>query len=258
VLDATDDSDISSIYEESRMGHSSPYHSERDSRGNRGGYGRAADAQGDVVMAALDADEKRRRNTIASQAYRDRNREVVRARALAYYHANKERRLEQAAKYRKVNKERLKAVRLERRRNDPTYAANMRRWNTESRLRNIEASRARCAAKYRNSSPEQKLKHNSLSMIRQSLIGYRKNRPWHEAVGYSVDELKAHLERQFTKGMSWDNYGQWHVDHIRPLSSFSYTSVDDPEFKECWALTNLRPMWAADNISKNNRRTHLL
>jgi hypothetical protein len=61
-----------------------------------------------------------------------------------------------------------------------------------------------------------------------------------------------HLEKQFTKGMTWDNYGEWHVDHIRPMSSFNFTSVDDPEFKECWALCNLQPLWELDNLSKGS------
>jgi hypothetical protein len=62
-----------------------------------------------------------------------------------------------------------------------------------------------------------------------------------------------HLEKQFTEGMTWDNYGQWHVDHIRPMSSFNFTSLDDPEFKECWDLSNLQPLWETENLSKGSR-----
>ena len=51
--------------------------------------------------------------------------------------------------------------------------------------------------------------------------------------------------------MTWDNYGEWHVDHIRPISNF--TLIDDPEFKECWALSNLQPLWSIDNFSKSPR-----
>jgi hypothetical protein len=79
-----------------------------------------------------------------------------------------------------------------------------------------------------------------------------------DLLGYSTADLRAHLERQFVKGMSWDNYGEWHVDHIVPVASFKFESADDPEFQACWALTNLRPMWAAENIRKSNKRTHLL
>ena len=81
---------------------------------------------------------------------------------------------------------------------------------------------------------------------------------WQHAVGYSVDDLRAHLERQFERGMSWDNYGDWHIDHIIPASSFKYDTVDDPDFHACWALTNLRPLWARENIRKRDKRVLLL
>lgn len=74
-----------------------------------------------------------------------------------------------------------------------------------------------------------------------------------QLLGYTIEELMQHLEKQFVDGMTWDNYGQWHVDHIRPMSSFNFTSPDDPEFKECWALSNLQPLWWPDNLSKGPR-----
>lgn len=74
-----------------------------------------------------------------------------------------------------------------------------------------------------------------------------------EFCGYSIEDLKAHLEIQFTDGMNWDNYGEWHVDHRRPASWFSFTSPSDLQFKECWSLNNLQPKWARDNTSKGNR-----
>ncbi len=70
---------------------------------------------------------------------------------------------------------------------------------------------------------------------------------------YTVDDLKRHLESKFQDGMSWDNYGEWHIDHIKPETWFNYSSVDDEEFKKCWALDNLQPMWAKENISKGNK-----
>ena len=50
--------------------------------------------------------------------------------------------------------------------------------------------------------------------------------------------------------MTWDNYGKWHIDHIVPISVFNYTKTEHEDFKRCWALGNLRPLWAFDNISK--------
>lgn len=83
---------------------------------------------------------------------------------------------------------------------------------------------------------------------------------WPEMVEYTAEELKNHLERQFLKGMKWENYGKygWHVDHIVPVSDFNFTSSEDPEFKACWALGNLRPLWSKENHSKHAKRTHLL
>jgi len=67
-----------------------------------------------------------------------------------------------------------------------------------------------------------------------------------------------HLERQFLSGMSWGNRSEWHIDHIRPLASFSFEAVDDPDFKAAWALTNLRPLWGADNIRKGAKLDYLV
>jgi hypothetical protein len=70
---------------------------------------------------------------------------------------------------------------------------------------------------------------------------------------YTLEELIEHLESQFTEGMSWENYGDWHVDHIKPMTSFIMESPEDKEFQDCWALKNLQPLWAEDNLSKGSR-----
>jgi hypothetical protein len=72
-------------------------------------------------------------------------------------------------------------------------------------------------------------------------------------LGYSVEDLRAHLEDNFEDGMSWNNYGkkndQWSIDHTRPISRFTPTST----IKEINALSNLRPMWHTKNCSKKNK-----
>lgn len=72
-------------------------------------------------------------------------------------------------------------------------------------------------------------------------------------LGYSVEELRAHLESHFEPGMSWDNYGkrndQWSIDHSRPISSFPMTTT----LAEINALENLRPMWHRKNCAKKNK-----
>lgn len=72
---------------------------------------------------------------------------------------------------------------------------------------------------------------------------------WEKLVGYTRHELLAHLVAQFTKGMTIAKFlrGEIHIDHIRPLMTFQFTSENDPQFKECWALSNLRPLWAHHN-----------
>ena len=72
-------------------------------------------------------------------------------------------------------------------------------------------------------------------------------------LGYSPMDLIRHIESQFTDGMSWDNRGEWHIDHIRPVASFNFDSTEHPDFKKCWALDNLQPLWATDNIRKSDK-----
>ena len=75
---------------------------------------------------------------------------------------------------------------------------------------------------------------------------------------FSEAELRDHLQRQFVRGMSWDNYGEWHIDHIIPVIAFSVSGPECPELRKAWALSNLRPLWAKDNLSKNKRIQTLL
>jgi hypothetical protein len=94
--------------------------------------------------------------------------------------------------------------------------------------------------------------------IANSLKDGKNGRSWEGLVGYNVTDLMVHLEKQFLVGMSWKNRAIWHIDHIIPLSSFSFNSNSDPEFVAAWAMTNLRPLWSAENILKSNKRTHLI
>ena len=72
-----------------------------------------------------------------------------------------------------------------------------------------------------------------------------------ELTGCSLEELKAHLESQFTEGMSWENHGEWHIDHIRPCASFDLT--DPEQQKLCFHYSNLQPLWAVDNLKKSDK-----
>lgn len=70
----------------------------------------------------------------------------------------------------------------------------------------------------------------------------------HYSLGCTPAELKAHIERQFLKGMSWENRGRWHIDHIRPLAAFDLT--DPEQLRAACSFTNLQPLWARDNLAK--------
>lgn len=86
----------------------------------------------------------------------------------------------------------------------------------------------------------------------------KRRRSWQDVVGYTLEQLRAHLEAQFLPGMSWENIGKWHIDHIVPVAAFKFTSVKDAEFLACWALSNLRPLWDLENRTKGARREFLL
>jgi hypothetical protein len=79
-------------------------------------------------------------------------------------------------------------------------------------------------------------------------------------LGYTAADLVAHIERQFLPGMTWENRGQygWHIDHIVPLKHFKFTSMDDAEFRAAWSLSNLRPVWWRENLTKGGKRLTLL
>lgn len=70
-------------------------------------------------------------------------------------------------------------------------------------------------------------------------------------LGCSITEFKNYIGSLFTDGMSWDNYGKWHIDHKIALTKFDLS--DKGQLKEACHYTNLQPLWATDNISKSNR-----
>jgi len=70
-------------------------------------------------------------------------------------------------------------------------------------------------------------------------------------LGCTIDKLKTHLETKFQHGMSWENYGKWHIDHIKPCASFDLSKSE--EQRKCFHHTNLQPLWAIDNRKKSNK-----
>lgn len=89
--------------------------------------------------------------------------------------------------------------------------------------------------------------------------GLKRGKRWEALLGYTVHDLRAHLEAQFTQPMSWENYGTyWQIDHIKPIAAFGLPSkAQTEEIMEkaiaCWALSNLQPLEARANASKGAR-----
>lgn len=166
--------------------------------------------------------------------------ECGRARARAQYWKNPQARRLASRAYVAANKDRV-------------AARNHVYWRTDE-FRAL--NRARQARRYKD--PGVRINARMSARMAKFLGGGRNSGSWSTLVGYGLDELRVHLERQFLPGMSWENIGLWHIDHVIALSLFSFSDVDDPEFRAAWAITNLRPLWALDNLKKHARREHLL
>lgn len=156
-----------------------------------------------------------------------------------YYLKNREKRLQYFSEWQKNNRDYL---------ND--YHQKWRDENIEKhRKTKREYERSRKAR-----DPLYKLISNFRTAIYQVLkeSNVEKNDHYFDILPYSQEGLIQHLENQFTDDLTWDNYGEWHVDHILPISSFNIEEMGDEEFIKCWSLDNLRPLWGEDNIRKSN------
>lgn len=172
----------------------------------------------------------------SDSAYQDKMRSYQKK----WYAANAEQRSKITRSWYESNKERLRAHR-----NSPEIRSRSNKWTREHLKKN----------------PHLKVIRSVGSAIAEILKCGRTSGAF-RFLPYTKAELRAHLERQFVRGMNWENYGSaWHVDHIVPQSSFKIDPIDPancPEFQACWALPNLRPLWKRDNLAKNGRRIHLL
>lgn len=138
----------------------------------------------------------------------------------------------------------------------PNGKASVKRYQ-QSRLGRMAKSEV---YKKRRSKAWEKINDAVRSGIRLSLKGKKHGRQWESLVGYTLQELMDYFENQFEDWMNWENYGvpkngerTWNIDHIIPVSSFDFDSYEDEEFKKCWALSNLRPLCAIENMRKSNK-----
>lgn len=177
-----------------------------------------------------------------------------RAKATSWYRSNIERDKARCLAYREKNRETLRLYAVEWRKANPEKRRQIAKNWEKSNPDAVKAIAARKKEKLK-STLNGRLRISIGTTIRHAIRGKKKGRPTFEVLGYSVEDLKRHLESKFLPGMSWDNYGPrgWHIDHIVPLSAFNFECVDHIDFKRAWALSNLQPLWAEDNERKGNR-----
>lgn len=126
------------------------------------------------------------------------------------------------------------------------------KWRAENQEKAKEINRR--YNRKRRSTPKGKLNNSISAGIGKSLHGQKYGRHWEDLVGYTVDQLKRHIEKQFKDGMSWENYGSyWEIDHKIPITVFNFETPEDIDFKRCWALKNLQPLETITNIRKSNK-----
>jgi hypothetical protein len=158
-----------------------------------------------------------------SVGYKSWCKNCARIRRARWYKNNTEKAKASNARWRKDNPEKVRAI-------DSNYEKNRRAID-----------------------PTYKLVRNIRRAIRKAIKRNTKSNHTTELLGCSIKYLRQHLEDQFVEGMNWDNYNTngWHIDHIIPLDYFDFSDPDQQ--KRAWHYTNLRPLWASDNIKKGNK-----
>jgi len=134
--------------------------------------------------------------------------------------------------YRLKNKEKIS---LDVKKYNSKHKKEKNKWFTDKYKKDINFKILRNLRRRMNAS----IKNNNKSLSTMFLIGCE------------VDYLLYHLQSQFTKGMNWDNYGKWHIDHKRPCISFDLSKKS--EQRKCFNYTNLQPLWAKDNLTKGSK-----
>ena len=102
--------------------------------------------------------------------------------------------------------------------------------------------------------PSFALKNRMRSRMFMAIKKGKGGKRWQDILGYTVDDLKKHLQKKFLPGMTWELFlnGDIHVDHKIPVAAHNIKDHDSYDFKRCWALKNLQPMWASDNMAKSD------
>jgi hypothetical protein len=156
------------------------------------------------------------------------------------------------------NADKLKNKTSEFRNNNPEYMKNWRKNNAEKvtnqKINWCRKNKDKINENERNrrkNDIEYKIKKNLRRRVNQTITRDYKSSSTLELLGCSTYDFLKYMESKFMDGMNWDNYGQWHIDHIKPCSSFDLTNPEQQ--KLCFHYSNLQPLWAKDNISKSDK-----
>lgn len=153
-----------------------------------------------------------------------------------------------ARKYRKTHKDTRNRTEYRK----EYYELNKKRFQKWNKIWRKNNNRNDYHKKYRNNNPSAKIASYCRNRIRLAIKNSWKSESSLSLTGCNNwNELMLYLESKFQTGMSWDNMGDWHIDHIKPCSSFDLTKIE--EQKKCFHYSNLQPLWAKDNLSKSNK-----
>jgi hypothetical protein len=191
--------------------------------------------------------------------YYQENKEEILEIQKEYYQNHKKEKKEYQKEYCQNNKENIKEYHKEYyQENKEKASENRKEYNSRPETKEKRNKREK---EKRANNPILKINRNISTIIWKDIKknGGKKNGSKSKHLNWTMDELKIYFEFLFTLSendwMTWKNYGEWHIDHIKPLSHFKIDSMDHPDFQEAWALENLRPLEAKQNISEGNRRT---
>lgn len=179
----------------------------------------------------------------------ERNKETQRQ----GYYRNREIELERMRKWRADNPEKVKAAtKAWRERNRDHHLETLKAWRDRNKAHRDEYRKyyyefvRRFDENYKAQMKMRQPIYDYMASITGRISGYQQ-RP----LSYSPEDLRQHLESLFAEGMSWINYGEWEVDHIKPISYFVKNGIEDLEIVH--ALSNIQPLWRIDNLKKASR-----
>ena len=181
--------------------------------------------------------------------YREQNKERIKEYKKEYYEQNKEYFKEYNKEYYEQNKGHIKEYSKGHYEQNKEYIKELKKEYQEQNKERIKEYRRNRYASDENYKTSV-LCRNMLSRTLKATNSTKDTRT-HEMLGYCNEQLKESVESKFLEGMSWDNYGEWHVDHIYPVARCIKDGVEDPTIIN--ALDNLIPMWAEHNMEKNER-----